>query len=215
MKAQHEFKLAEWNHAGKMNSQRGRCRSCQNQQPDLRLCSVCKERLNDKTSKCDKCSGPEMQEHVTRQCTKCEKRRKQIFFSNDQWCKRSGERTCRECCEEPSVKQCAKCKKQLTQIFFSNSQWCRKGAERKCYECCAAPSVPKKHGEWLCVRHGCRKTLPKMHFCLWMEEKKKQYRNNRQVCNQCFVKDRQAEEEQNRTTHTHLQKRHSEAHSKK
>ena len=56
MKAPHQFTVAEWKHAAKMSSQRGRCRDCDNRSQDVRLCSVCKERLNNTTSKCNKCS---------------------------------------------------------------------------------------------------------------------------------------------------------------
>ena len=161
MKAQHEFPVAEWNHAAKMSSQRGRCRPCMKQRQDLRLCSAHRE-------------------------------------------------------TEVETRECTKCKKQLTQTFFSNSQWCKYGAEkRKCYECCTAPAAPNEIGQWGCVRHDCKKTLPKEQFSLWMKEKNKKYQNNTQVCNQCFVKDRQAEKEQNVKTNKHLQKHHSETHSKK
>ena len=170
MKAQHEFTVAEWKHAAKLSSQRGRCRNCENESKDVRLCSVCKDRMNDTTRKCDKC----LQRVETRQCTKC--------------------------------------KKQLTQIFFG-PQWCKHGAELKCYECCTAPAARKKMGEWRCIRHDCKKTLPKEHFSLWMKNNQKN--NGKQVCNQCLVKERQEEKEQNVQTNKHLQKHHSETHSKK
>ena len=171
MKALHEFTVAEWKQAAKLSSQRGRCRKCENYSKDVRLCSVCKERLNYKTRKCDKCS----QGVETRQCTKC--------------------------------------KKHLTQLFFG-PRWCKHGAELECYECCTAPAAPsRKWGEWQCIRHGCKKTLPKEHFSLWMENN--QRRNGRQVCNQCLVKHRQDEKEQNKQSNKHVQKHHSETHSKK
>ena len=143
MKALHEFTVPEWKQAAKLSSQRGRCRKCENYNKDVRLCSVCKERLNYKTRKCDKCS----QGVETRQCT--------------------------------------------------------------------APAAPIRKGQWLCRRHDCKKTLPKEHFSLWMKEKNRKSRNNTQVCNQCLVKDRQAEKEQNVKTNKHLQRHHSETHSKK
>ena len=81
-------------------------------------------------------------------------------------------------------------------------------------ECCTAPTAPrKKMEEWRCIRHLCKKTLPKEHFSLWMKNNQK--RNNKQVCNQCLVQDRQEEKEQNVQTNKHCQKHHSETHSKK
>ena len=141
MKAQHQFTVAEWKHAAKMGSQRGRCNSCENEKAkDVRLCSVCKERLNDTKKKCKKCS---------------------------------------------------------------------KEVEKR------APAELKRTGVWLCIRNACKKNLPKEHFSLWMKEKNKQYKDMTQVCNQCFVKDKQKEKEQNVDASKHVQKHHSEPHSKK
>ena len=123
MKALHEFTVPEWKHAAKLSGQRGRCRKCENKSKDVRLCSVCKERLNDTTRKCNKCS----QGVETRQCTKCKKHLTQLFFG-PRWCKHGAELKCDECCTAPAAPrkkwgqwQCIRhgCKKILTKEHFS------------------------------------------------------------------------------------------------
>jgi hypothetical protein len=55
------------------------------------------------------------------------------------------------------------------------------------------------------VRHDCRQTLPVTLFSMWLSKTKRTTRNNSQVCNQCFVKDRAAETVQNEKTHQQKQ----------
>ena len=193
MKAQYEFNVTEWKHAAKMSSQQGRCLICMKQRQDLRLCSDCKERFP-----------------------------KAMHFSDEMWRHRNDQtRKCNKCSQahcdtEVETRQCTQCQKKLTQTFFSDSQWTKYGAKkRKCYECCTAPTAPNRIGQWTCVRYDCKKTLPKELFSLWSKAKNKQHQNNTQVCNQCFVKDRRTETEQNRKTNQQVQKHRSEAPSKK
>ena len=123
MKAQHEFTVPEWKHAAKLSGQRGRCRECENKSKDVRLCPVCKERLNDTTKKCKKCS----QVDETRQCTKCKKHLTQLFFG-PRWSKNSADLKCYECCKTITTprrkngqRQCIRhgCKRMLTKENFS------------------------------------------------------------------------------------------------
>ena len=184
-KVEWEFNDNEWKHAAWPNSRSGRCKECIRQRQDQRWCSGCEQRLP-----------------------------KDMHFSDKMWKNTSDKkRKCNACstaaCEtEVKTQKCnGECQKDLTQTFFSDQQWFRVAADkRKCISCCTGSQSPDKKGQWLCVRHSCRKTLPKALFSLWMKDKSLKYRNNSQVCNQCFVKDRHAEEEQNRKTNSQVQK---------
>ena len=155
------------------------------QRQDLRLCSGCEQHLP-----------------------------KDMHFSDRMWRDTNKkERKCNACSQAPcatevKTRKCSACTENLTRTFFSDNQWDKVGpTKRKCEACCTAPTSPKKRGQWLCVRHDCRQTLPKELFRRWMDDKKKDNQDKTQVCNQCFQKDRDAENEQNRKTQRERQKK--------
>jgi len=175
-----EWKQAEWKQrTGRRGNTRGRCRTCTTENPMLKLCAGCGENL------------PE------------------YCFSERMWGKVAAQKVkCKDCCKgaEHTEGVCTKCGQSYARHYFSDQQWLHVGrGKRKCRSCCTAPNSPQKLGEWTCIRHNCKKTLPKALFSLWMEGKSKQQQRYRYVCNQCFRKDLREEEELQRKTKVHVQ----------
>ena len=106
-------------------------------------------------------------------------------------------RKCKACSQaasstEVKTRYCNGCKKELTQTHFADNQWYKVGAgSRKCMECSFSSTSPNVKGRWTCVRYNCKKTLPKELFSRWMQDKKKERRDNTQICNECFTKEKQ------------------------
>ena len=150
-----------------------------------------------------------------RWCSGCEQHLpKEMHFSDRMWKgTNKEERKCNACSQAPcatesKTKKCIKCTKDLTETCFTSKMWRKVGPdERKCVECSTGSQSPNKKGQWLCVRHDCRQTWPVALFSRWMTDKNRTTRNHSQICNQCFMKDRDAETEQNRKTHQQLQQK--------
>jgi hypothetical protein len=117
---------------------------------------------------------------------------------------------CKDCCKgaEHTEDACTKCGESYLRHGFSDWQWLHVGrGKRKCRSCCTAPKSPQKQEEWTCIRHHCKKTLPKSSFHLWMEGKTEQQQRRHRVCNPCFSKEKQDDEEQRSLTLVHVQER--------
>ena len=121
-------------------------------------------------------------------------------------------RKCNACSQaasstEVKTRYCNGCKEELTQTHFADNQWYRVGAgSRKCMECSFGPRSPNVKGRWTCVRYSCKKTLPKELFSRWMQDKKKERRDNTQICNECFTKEKQERDAQNLSNRLAVQK---------
>ena len=178
-----EWKRAGWKQrTGRRGATRGRCRKCTKENPMLQLCTgVCGEML------------PE------------------YCFSAQMWAKVAANKMrCKDCCKgaEHGEDVCTKCGQSYSRSHFSDWQWLHVGrGKRKCRSCCTGPNSPQKQEEWTCVRHDCKKTLPKSLFHLWMAGKTKQQQRHHYVCNQCFIKEKHEREKRQRETQLHVQKR--------
>lgn len=184
MKVRWEFTDSEWGHAAKPNSVSGRCKHCMKRKQDLRRCSKCEGRFPQAMH-----FSTKMWRHVKDQHRKCNA------------CSQSDNGS------EVKTRTCNVCHQELTQTHFSDQQWYKVAADkRKCAQCSHAPMAPLQRGQWTCVKYDCKKILPKNLFSLWMEDKKKQTRDNTQLCNQCFVEAKHAREALSSSNSAHIQK---------
>ena len=67
----------------------------------------------------------------------------------------------------------------------------------------------------MCVRHNCKKMLPKAMFSRWLEGKKTQKKNGQALCNECVLNDKKRQEDLNEENHSQVQKPASSSISKK
>ena len=166
-----EWQRAGWKQLkGRKGNTRGRCRVCTTEKPMLQLCT-----------------GP------------CGEMLPEYCFSANMWKKMAASKVkCKECCKGGQQQEdvCKECDKSYPRSHFSDWQWNHVGrSKRKCVACCTGPNTPETKGQWTCVNYSCRKTLPLTFFRRWMEEKKKNRQDNTQVCNECFVNRRWAQQE--------------------
>ena len=120
---------------------------------------------------------------------------------------------CKKCCKasastsEVKTHSCCECGGEFTKASFSDNQWSIvKTGKKKCRRCCNAPNSPQKIGQWKCVGNDCKKVLPKNMFRMWMDDKKKNNRDNTQVCNDCFLRRKRLKEDLIRDNLSMLQK---------
>ena len=156
---------AEWEHAARPHSERGKCTKCMQKNRPFKPCSVCGQEFPNKLE----------------------------FFSKWMWLETDAKRKCKTCsqasCSSAVEKRlCNACKAEKTRTFFSDQQWHRVGkTNRKCIECCVGSRSPSKIGQWTCKAAGCGFTGDKEQFRYWREKQNTDKANGRQKCNRCFL----------------------------